>query len=125
MIATWVPHADFGDPECCGFPFGLVRGEEGFIECNDCDAVMRVVPAAELRQTLNQMEATLELASEQCPHCGNVNLFPGFSTMMAYTCRGCGEVLKLSRVLRLIGFLGRRNKEISEQCAFLLLGVVS
>jgi hypothetical protein len=96
MIATWVPHSDFGDPECPGFLFGVVRGDQGSIECNDCDAMIRTVPADQLRQTLNEMEAALELASEKCPHCGKVNLFPGFSTMMVYTCRGCGEVVRLS-----------------------------
>jgi hypothetical protein len=96
MIATWVPHSDFGDPECPGFLFGVVRGDQGSIECNDCDAMIRTVPADQLRQTLNEMEAALELASEKCPHCGKVNLFPGFSTMMVYTCRGCREVVRLS-----------------------------
>jgi 5-methylcytosine-specific restriction endonuclease McrA len=28
--------------------------------------------------------------------CGNVNLMPGFSVMMVYTCRECGEVVQLS-----------------------------
>jgi hypothetical protein len=96
MIATWIPHQNFGDSECGGFLYGLVRGDEGYIECNDCDAVVRTVPAAELRQTLNEMESTLELTSEQCPHCGKVNLFPGFSMMMVYTCRECGELVRLS-----------------------------
>jgi len=96
MIATWVPHAEVGDPECPGFLYGLVRDGQGFIECNDCDAVVRTVPAAELRQTLNEMEASLDVASEKCPHCGKVNLFPGFAAMMIYTCQHCGEAVRLS-----------------------------
>jgi ribosomal protein S27E len=68
----------------------------GYIECNDCDAVIRTLPAADLRQALNEMEAGLEFATEKCRHCGNVNLIPGFSVMMVYTCRECGEVVQLS-----------------------------
>jgi hypothetical protein len=96
MIATWIPHCDHGDPECPGFLYGLVRDGQGFVECNDCDAVVRTVPAAELRQTLNEMGASLDVASEQCPHCKSVNLFPAFSKMMVYTCCHCGEVVRLS-----------------------------
>jgi hypothetical protein len=96
MIATWVPHQDFGDPERCGFLFGLVRDGEGYIGCNVCTAVVRKMPADQLRQVLNEMESGLELASEQCPHSGKVNLFPGFSTLLAYTCRECGEMVRLS-----------------------------
>jgi uncharacterized protein (DUF983 family) len=39
------------------------------------------------------MELTLELCSEMCPHCKAVNIFPGFSEMMAYTCRECGQAV--------------------------------
>jgi hypothetical protein len=96
MIATWVPHQDSGDPDCGGFLYGLVRDGQGYIECNDCDAVVRTVPAAQLRQTLNEMEASLDVASEKCPHCGSVNLFPAFSVMRAYTCRQCRKLVRLS-----------------------------
>lgn len=96
MIATWDPHQNFGDSECCGFLFGLVRNGEGYIGCNDCPVIVRKVPADRLRQVLNEMESELELASEQCPHCGKVNLFPGFSTMMTYTCHECGRLVRLS-----------------------------
>jgi hypothetical protein len=96
MISTWVPHQDFGDPDCGGFWYGIVRGDQGFIECNDCDAVIRVLPAADLRQTLNEMESSIEVATEQCPYWGKVNLMPGFSVVMVYTCRECGEVVRLS-----------------------------
>jgi uncharacterized protein (DUF983 family) len=30
-------------------------------------------------------------AGEICRHCGTVNLFPGFSQMVAFTCRECGK----------------------------------
>ena len=56
---------------------------------------MRVVRAEDLRRTQDEMQLSLDIASEQCPHCGAVNLFPGFSPMMAYTCRQCGEAVNL------------------------------
>ena len=95
MLATFVPHADFGDPDCPGFLFGIVR-DLGYIECNDCDVVIRTVPAADLQRTLNEMELSQEFCTEKCPHCGNVNLFPGFSEMLAYICKHCGESVKVS-----------------------------
>jgi hypothetical protein len=97
MIATWVPHSSAGDPECPGFLYGLVREDgQGYIECNDCDAVIRKMPADQLQQTLNEMEAGPDVVSEQCPHCKGVNLFPAFSQTMVYTCRHCGEIVRLS-----------------------------
>ena len=41
VTATWNPHSEFGDPECCGFLFGVTDGDQGYIGCNDCDAVVR------------------------------------------------------------------------------------
>lgn len=54
------------------------------------------MPAVDLRQALNEMEASLEIAGEKCPRCGKVNLFPGFSQMEVYTCRECGELVRLA-----------------------------
>lgn len=93
VTAMFIPHSDFGEPECCGLLFGIVEGELGLVGCNDCDAVVRVVPAVELQATLTQMELSLDTCSEMCPHCGHVNLIVGFSKMLAYTCRECGEAV--------------------------------
>jgi hypothetical protein len=49
--------------------------------------VLRTVLAANVGQMLAELEITLEVASEMCSHCGSVNLFPGFSRMLAFTCR--------------------------------------
>jgi hypothetical protein len=76
--------------------YGIVRGQQGYIECNDCEVVVRTLPAADLKQALNEMEASLEVASEKCLSCGKVNLSPGFSQMEVYTCRGCGELVRLA-----------------------------
>jgi uncharacterized protein (DUF983 family) len=48
---------------------------------------------ADLQRTFDEMELALEMASEMCPHCGKVNLFPGFSRTMAYTCCECRRVV--------------------------------
>jgi hypothetical protein len=45
---------------------------------------------------LSEMELTLDFVSEIGPCCSKANLMSGFSTMMAYTCRECGGVVRLS-----------------------------
>jgi uncharacterized protein (DUF983 family) len=35
--------------------------------------------------------------SETCSHCGELNTFPGFSSMEAYTCRHCGVGVLVQR----------------------------
>lgn len=91
VTATFIPHADFGDAECCGCLQGVVTGNRADIECNDCGVVVRSVPANELTRTLAEMEASLDIATAICPHCRAVNLFPGFAEMVAFTCRECGR----------------------------------
>jgi RNase P subunit RPR2 len=90
-----LPHSDFGDPECCGLFCPIERGDSADITCNECGLVLKSVPVADLRRTLDEMELTLEVASEKCPHCGAVNLFPGFSGMLAFTCRECGQAVRV------------------------------
>ena len=53
----------------------------------NCEAVVRIVSAGELQRTLTAMELTLDVASAICPHCGAMNLFPGFSCTLAFTCQ--------------------------------------
>jgi hypothetical protein len=81
-IETTLPPG-FGDPECCGCLNGVIRGDQADIVCNECGTVLRTVPAANVGQTLTELEITLEVASEMCPHCGSVNLFQGFSKSSA------------------------------------------
>ena len=52
-------------------------------------------PATELQRTLDEMEGTLDMCSDVCPHCGRVNVFPGFSKIMAYVCQEWGESVNL------------------------------
>ncbi len=53
--------------------------------CNGCEAVIATVPAADLQKTFDELELTLDVASEVCPHCGAINLFPGLSKVLAFT----------------------------------------
>jgi uncharacterized protein (DUF983 family) len=71
--------------------FPVERGHQVDITCNECGLTLKTVPAADSRRTLEEMELTLPVASEKCPHCGFVNLFPGFDKMLGYHCRNCGE----------------------------------
>ena len=92
--AILVPHADHGDPECPGLILPEVNGNTALLTCNDCGAVIRTVPASEAEQTLAQM-ASGEICSATCPICGELNIFQGFSAMLAYTCRHCGEGIEV------------------------------
>jgi len=31
----FLPHSDFGDPDCCGFLYGVVRGDQADLTCNE------------------------------------------------------------------------------------------
>lgn len=92
-IGTILPHSDFGDPQCCGCLYGVVHGHTARIVCNECGVVVRKVSASELQRTFDEMELTLDLVSAKCPHCGSVNLFPGFTEVVAYVCRDCGKAV--------------------------------
>lgn len=91
IIATTLPHSSFGDAECCGCLNGIPRGDEAEIACNECEAVVFRVPAKDLRKTITEMELSLDVAIAMCQHCGAVNLFPGFSKVVMFTCKECGE----------------------------------
>jgi hypothetical protein len=94
-IGTTLPHSDFGDPDCCGCLKVVFRPSRGFMICNECSAIVRTFPVADLEKTLTEMELALDVASELCPACGSVNLFPGFSRMLVFTCHQCGKAVSL------------------------------
>jgi hypothetical protein len=90
-------HADFGADDCDGCLFPVITGDRADITCNSCGAVVRSVPVEDLQRTFDEMELSLEsCATEMCPHCRHVNVFPGWQGMMAYTCEKCGVVVRLS-----------------------------
>lgn len=96
MVATILPHSDFGDPDCWGCLNAIRKGDQAEIVCNECAVVVRTVPVNEMQKTLDEMELTLDVCTEMCPHCRSVNVLAGFSEMMAFTCRECGKVVRLS-----------------------------
>jgi RNase P subunit RPR2 len=97
VIGTTLPHSEFGDPECCGCFNAVIRGDVASITCNECNVVLKTVPTADAQHALHEMELSLDMTIENCPHCGAVNLFPGFSEMMAFICSKCGEPVTVSR----------------------------
>jgi hypothetical protein len=88
-----IPHADFGDHDCCGCLFGLVRGDKAEIRCNECGALICTVATPDLQRTLTEMELSGDVASAICPHCGSVHLAPGFSQLIGFVCDGCGKAV--------------------------------
>lgn len=65
-IATLIPHADFGDPSCCGCLTGELQDDIAVISCEECGAVVRRVAASDFQRTIEQMEVSLDLAVERC-----------------------------------------------------------
>lgn len=96
-ILSTLPHSSFGDPECCGVLYGIRREGDylASVVCNECNAILQTVAAGDLRRTLDEMELTLDVAAAKCPHCGAVNLLSGFSKVLVFTCRECGDVVRL------------------------------
>jgi hypothetical protein len=97
IIGTSLPHADFGAPDCCGCLNGIPRGGTADIVCNECSAVIKTVPVDQLRQALDAMEASLDVASAICPPCEAVHLAPGFSQLLAFICDNCGEAVTTAK----------------------------
>ena len=96
IIATTVPHSSFGAPDCCGSLYVLVRGDHVDIMFNECESIVQSVLATELEQTFSKMEINFGLSSAVCPHCGAVELFPGFLKILAFTCTQCGALVNMA-----------------------------
>jgi hypothetical protein len=69
---------------------------------DECGAVVSTVPPHEVEPTLLRMATSGGFCSEMCPHCADLNTFPGFNSpgfnsMPAYTCRECGEPVRVER----------------------------
>jgi hypothetical protein len=88
-----VPHADHGDPECCGLIFPVLRGNSADLVCNECGVIVRMVPASDADRVVSEMTLDQEFATEICPHCRQVNILPGLTEMILFTCRYCGGVV--------------------------------
>jgi len=91
VIATTLPNADFGDPDCCGCLIASLHGDQADIGCNECGVIVRSVPSADLLRVLDEMERKQEIAAAICSHCGAVKLQAGFSKLLEFTCDKCGR----------------------------------
>jgi hypothetical protein len=86
-----IPHQDLGAEDCCGCLVVDVKGDQAEILCNECLAVIRTVPLEDVEKVMAELAQTDTICSATCTHCGAVNMFPGFSSMMAFICSECGE----------------------------------
>jgi hypothetical protein len=92
-----IAHADVADVDCFGCIWPVIRGDSADITCNECGAVVKTVAVGDIQRTYDEIELSLDsVATEMCPHCGKVNVFPGWTSMRAYSCRGCGKVVRTS-----------------------------
>ena len=62
-----IPHSDFGNADCCGCLFGVSRGDQSDIVCNECDVIVRTVPVTDLARTLREMELQAMLLAQCVP----------------------------------------------------------
>src|SRR5260370_40798094 len=85
-----VPHGTIAGVDCCGCIVAAVDGSNVVLQCNECGAVVGVIQIDILKGLLG-----LDCATDACPHCGEVNTFPGFERMSAYTCKHCGKGVKV------------------------------
>jgi hypothetical protein len=86
-----------GDPECCGIIMPVVHGEQADLRWNECGVVIARVSAKEAEPMLLRMAVSGGVCRETCPHCGELNTFPGFTSMEAYTCRHCSQGVVIQR----------------------------
>jgi hypothetical protein len=89
-----IAHSDHGAPKCPGLLFAVAPDGDDVADfvCNECEAVVRTVPLAEVDATIEAMRADKgEGPALVCPHCGRTNEFPGYSQVFAWICRSCGK----------------------------------
>jgi hypothetical protein len=91
-----VPHSDHGDSECCGLILPVLRGDIADFVCNECGVVIRSVSVRDADRVLSEMSLDQGFATEMCPHCRQVNILPGFTDMIVFTCRYCGRAVDVS-----------------------------
>jgi hypothetical protein len=64
---------------------------------NDCGAVIQVLPDADHAQAALVEMASSEICTAICPHCGDLNVFPGFSVIDAFVCQSCEQGVVIER----------------------------
>jgi hypothetical protein len=71
-----VPHELTGGVDCCGCLIVHERGAEADLTCNECGAIVRTVPLAQVEQELPRMAMSGGICSSKCQHCGALQTFP-------------------------------------------------
>jgi hypothetical protein len=90
----FIPHKRLG-VDCCGCLFVVVWRDHADIRCNECDALIRTVPVADVEKAMTELAQTDAICSACCTYCGALNTFPGFSAIQAFTCSECGEGVRV------------------------------
>ena len=85
-----VPHEVATGADCCGCLVVQVHGDQAYITCNECGAIVRTVPVKLASAVMVEMASTV-ICSVRCTNCGALNIFPGFSAIEAFICSECGE----------------------------------
>jgi hypothetical protein len=80
-----------GGKDCCGCLIPVFRGDQADLVCNECESLIKTVPASDVAAVLAEMLfAQKEFCGANCPHCGALNLFFGMSAINAFVCSECG-----------------------------------
>jgi hypothetical protein len=75
---TFIPHLSFGVPDWSGRLKSIICGEQADFGYKKCRTVIHTIASDNLEQALTKVELTLDVSRVICPHCGAVNLFPGY-----------------------------------------------
>jgi hypothetical protein len=95
-----VPHENAG-VDCDGCLVPRVTAEEVQLVCNECGAVAASISREQLEagyvpDGLHFDKVTTAL----CPHCGAVQMFPGFSSIDAFICSEYGQGAGVERPIQ-------------------------
>ena len=91
-----LPHELATGVDCDSCLIVVERGDMVEIKCNSCGVVVDTVPIERAGTRLMEL-ASAETCSAECPHCGALNTFPGFSVIEAFVCQECGEGVNVER----------------------------
>jgi hypothetical protein len=85
-----IPHENAG-VDCLGCLVPKVDGEQVRLVCSECAAVAATITKAQYEAGYVPEELRFEeVTTEKCPHCGALQVFPGFSSIDAFVCSWCG-----------------------------------
>jgi hypothetical protein len=76
----------------------VAHGGVADLICNSCGTAVDTVRIDRARPRLMEL-ASSEICSGRCPHCGAINVFPGYKVIAAFNCRECGEGVSVERAL--------------------------